>query len=557
MHFGASAIAMAAASFVGRQLLGVLLFSLLSAVMAGWRVRRAAPAVVPAAPAANAADWRQAATSWAPPFSLYIAFAFIGSAILWQTLQPSAKPIKGKRGAPPPPPPKEKDHVDPSLALAAHAYSGYAYLFLRGYTLDFLQVVVSVVCFWRKLGGGAARDSRAGPPISAKYGPPFNSGWVIFYTRRLYARIEDCWNRPIAGEASSSIDVCMRERDGSGDLAPLVRTGATRHCLNLGSYNYLGFGGLDPICTPAVKRALRTYGVSACSSRMEAGSTAVHAELEDTVANFLEKPAAVVIGMGFATNSFVIPVLVDPDGCATLLDRPARPTLTVGLVVALQPTLRCVGTGAAAAAFVGALAAHRTTAAAEDVGWAGVLISIRMCRACWVLVCVRSQGKGVLLLSDALNHSSIVEGVRGSGAKVQPFAHNNMEHLEAILKHATDHGQPSGVRLQRPTATASAPPARPTQPRRTGTRRRATPTARADGGLRVARCGRRRGARSLSSSRASIRWRASSPSCARSLPSRKSTTSTCTSTRLTRSARWGRVGAASPTTSASTRPTST
>ena len=42
------------------------------------------------------------------------------------------------------------------------------------------------------------------------------------------------------------------------------------------------------------------------SARMEAGSTEVHAELEATVATFLEKPAAIVIGMGFATSAFVI-----------------------------------------------------------------------------------------------------------------------------------------------------------------------------------------------------------------------------------------------------------
>ena len=54
------------------------------------------------------------------------------------------------------------------------------------------------------------------------------------------------------------------------------------------------------------------------------------------------------------------------------------------------------------------------------------------------------NGKGVLIISDALNHSSIVEGVRGSGARVQPFAHNDMEHLEAILRRATHFGQPNG-----------------------------------------------------------------------------------------------------------------
>merc|ERR1719155_111337 len=62
-----------------------------------------------------------------------------------------------------------------------------------------------------------------------------------------------------------------------------------------------------------------------------------------------------------------------------------------------------------------------------------------------VLVDPAGNGKGVLIISDALNHSSIVEGVRGSGAKVQPFAHNNMSHLEAILQRATSYGQPSGA----------------------------------------------------------------------------------------------------------------
>ena len=306
-----------------------------------------------------------------PPWTVYMAVCIILCTIVYQKAVGVGAP---KKGAPSTtaestkmPAKEEQDNVEPSTFIAAHAYSGYAYLFGRGYTLDFIQFLLKYLLFWRK--ELSVSSPRAGPDIASKYGPPFNSGWVIFYKRRLYSRIEDCWNRPIAGEAATSIDVCLRERDGRGDAAPLVRTGKTRHCLNLGSYNYLGFGGVDPICTPAVISTLRKYGVSACSSRMEAGTTPVHAELEGTVASFLEKKAAIVIGMGFATNSFVIPVLVDPEG----------------------------------------------------------------------------HGKGVLLISDALNHSSIVEGVRGSGAKVQPFAHNDMGHLEAVLKRATENGQPSGA----------------------------------------------------------------------------------------------------------------
>jgi serine palmitoyltransferase len=66
------------------------------------------------------------------------------------------------------------------------------------------------------------------------------------------------------------------------------------------------------------------------------------------------------------------------------------------------------------------------------------------CSSAQVLVDTNGNGKGVLIISDTLNHSSIVEGVRGSGARVQPFAHNDMAQLEAVLQHATECGQPNG-----------------------------------------------------------------------------------------------------------------
>lgn len=71
---------------------------------------------------------------------------------------------------------------------------------------------------------------------------------------------------------------------------------------------------------------------------MHAGTTKKHVELDKLVAKFLGKEDAITFGMGFATNSVVIPALV---------------------------------------------------------------------------------GKGCLVVSDALNHASIVAGVRGSGAKVK------------------------------------------------------------------------------------------------------------------------------------------
>ncbi|KAJ6516434.1 pyridoxal phosphate-dependent transferase [Mycena sanguinolenta] len=50
--------------------------------------------------------------------------------------------------------------------------------------------------------------------------------------------------------------------------------------------------------------------------------------------------------------------------------------------------------------------------------------------------------KGCLVISDELNHASIRFGVRLSGANVQMFKHNDMAHLENLLREAISQGQP-------------------------------------------------------------------------------------------------------------------
>lgn len=51
-------------------------------------------------------------------------------------------------------------------------------------------------------------------------------------------------------------------------------------------------------------------------------------------------------------------------------------------------------------------------------------------------------GKGCLILSDELNHASIRIGARLSGAVIQSFKHNDMKHLEKVLREAISQGQP-------------------------------------------------------------------------------------------------------------------
>ncbi|BDA43509.1 Long chain base biosynthesis protein 2a [Coccomyxa sp. Obi] len=193
---------------------------------------------------------------------------------------------------------------------------------------------------------------------------PIRQDYEDFYTRRMFYRIHDCWNRPICSAPDSHIDVM--ERTPVNGQKPLTLTGRVRRCLNLGSYNYLGFAASDEYCTPRVLETMNSYGWAMCSSRLDAGTTPVHLELEAAVADFVGKEAALTFGMGFATNSIVLPALV---------------------------------------------------------------------------------GKGGLIISDSLNHASIVAGARGSGAKVKVFAHNDVDHLESVLWKAIAEGQP---RTRRP-----------------------------------------------------------------------------------------------------------
>ncbi|MBI2912791.1 MAG: pyridoxal phosphate-dependent aminotransferase family protein [Chloroflexi bacterium] len=82
-----------------------------------------------------------------------------------------------------------------------------------------------------------------------------------------------------------------------------------RRVLMLGSNNYLGLTR-HPRVIEAARQAISEYGTSMTGSRLLNGSTHMHEELEDRIARFLGKEAALVFTTGYQANLGTISALV-------------------------------------------------------------------------------------------------------------------------------------------------------------------------------------------------------------------------------------------------------
>jgi hypothetical protein len=136
--------------------------------------------------------------------------------------------------------------------IALTSYISFALFYVFGHARD----------LWRTLVGGAT----GGTPPPPKGYAPLCKDYEDFYTRRMYMRIHDVFNRPICSAPDAWIDVVERvaEPGRRASAAKLRCTESSRRCLNLGSYNYLGFAAADPYCTQRV----RVHGGRAVGARV-------------------------------------------------------------------------------------------------------------------------------------------------------------------------------------------------------------------------------------------------------------------------------------------------
>jgi serine palmitoyltransferase len=228
-------------------------------------------------------------------------------------------------------------------------------------TTFFAYAVIIFFGFLRELGArvtGCSRYANDGGPNPNKQ---LLRNRDHFFTRRIYHRGQECWNRPIQGPPKSSALTVLHRTSHDGKRT-LHCTGNSSTCINLGSYNYLGFADdWETHCQEAVQGTLKSFPASTCSASSDGGYSCLHKQLESMIAAFVGKPSAVVFNTGYGTNLSAIPTFM---------------------------------------------------------------------------------GRGTLIVSDSLNHTSMVNGSRSSSAVIRVFRHNDMEHLEQVLWSAIVNGQP-------------------------------------------------------------------------------------------------------------------
>ncbi|KYQ99668.1 serine C-palmitoyltransferase subunit [Tieghemostelium lacteum] len=174
-------------------------------------------------------------------------------------------------------------------------YISYGLVILNGKIADF-------IC---KLRGQRYLNTPEG------YAPLFVE-FEYFYQLRMFGRLKHAWDRPICSLPGAWIDVMERSNKHYSERLEL--TGTTKYCLNLGSYNYLGFAQNSGPVAEKVIDGIKKYGVYSGSTSVEVGFTNAQKQLESTISRFVGKEDAMVFEMGFATNSGSLPALIGKGG---------------------------------------------------------------------------------------------------------------------------------------------------------------------------------------------------------------------------------------------------
>ncbi|WP_106766701.1 aminotransferase class I/II-fold pyridoxal phosphate-dependent enzyme [Paenibacillus faecalis] len=111
-----------------------------------------------------------------------------------------------------------------------------------------------------------------------------------------------------------------------------------RHMIMIGSNDYLGLSG-DSRIVQASFETLQRYGASSCGSRFLNGTTTLHIELEEQLAQFMNREKAIVFSTGYQTNLGVISSILGRNDVA-IIDRQVHASIIDALRLASCKILR-------------------------------------------------------------------------------------------------------------------------------------------------------------------------------------------------------------------------
>jgi len=111
-----------------------------------------------------------------------------------------------------------------------------------------------------------------------------------------------------------------------------------RRILMFGSNNYLGLT-TNPEVKAAAKLAIDLYGTGCSGSRMLNGTMDLHVRLEDVLAKFMKREAALVFGTGFQTNLGALSTIAQK-GDVIVADRNIHASILDGCLASFARTTR-------------------------------------------------------------------------------------------------------------------------------------------------------------------------------------------------------------------------
>ena len=152
------------------------------------------------------------------------------------------------------------------------------------------------------------------------------SSFENFFRRNFLVRACDLFQNPICSMAGPEVE--LMEREFLPDFK-LRYTGKTKKVINMTSYNYLEMNQREGSTADSVIKAITEYGPSVCASANELGMTSLQAELERKVAQFIGVEDALTVGMGFATNTTMIPGVITKD-CLIISDQLNHASIALG-----------------------------------------------------------------------------------------------------------------------------------------------------------------------------------------------------------------------------------